>query len=95
VEANKKLKILVKAFVYNLLLHEYLHALGHAQAGEVRSLVYIVSKECFGEDHTITKLAETSPWILLKEFPLENRETFGHSLEIVKDFEKPDRNYII
>ena len=85
----------MNAFVYSLLLHEYLHALGHAHESEVRSLVYIVSKECFGEDHTITELAETSPWILLKNFPLGNRETFGHSLEIVKDFEKPDRNYII
>jgi len=66
IEATTKSKRLVNAFVYSLLLHEYLHALGHVPEGEVRSLVYRISKECFGEEHIVTKLAETSPWALLK-----------------------------
>jgi hypothetical protein len=95
IEATTKSKRLVNAFVYSLLLHEYLHALGHVPEGEVRSLVYRVSKECFGEGHTVTKLAETSPWALLKDVPLQGIEVPRHPIEIVKDFEKPDQKYII
>ena len=40
VEAVTKSKKLVNAFVYSLLTHEYLHALGHISEAEVRSLVY-------------------------------------------------------
>jgi len=95
VEATTKSRRLVNAFVYSLLLHEYLHALGHVSEGEVRSLVYRVSRECFGEEHMVTTLAEAGPWSLLKNFPLKRMGVPGHALEIVKDFEKPDREYII
>src|SRR5512139_1026609 len=40
VEAATKSEKLVNAFVYSLLLHEYVHALGHVPEGEARSLVY-------------------------------------------------------
>ena len=95
IEATTKSKRLVNAFVYSLLLHEYLHALGHVPEGEVRSLVYRISKECFGEEHIVTKLAETSPWALLKDFPLQGIKVHRHAIEIVKDFEKPYQKYII
>jgi len=39
VEAVTKSKKLVNAFVYSILTHEYLHALGHVSEAEVRSLV--------------------------------------------------------
>jgi hypothetical protein len=95
IEATTKSKRLVNAFVYSLLVHEYLHALGHVPEGEVRSLVYRISKECFGEEHIVTKLAETSPWALLKNIPLKGIGVPRHAIEIVKDFEKPDQKYII
>jgi len=95
VEATTKSKQLVNAFVYSILLHEYLHALGHVPEGEVRSLVYRISKECFGEEYIVTKLAETSPWALLKDVPLKDIGVPKHFIEIVKDFEKPDQKYII
>ena len=47
VEASMRSRKLVNAFVYNLLVHEYLHALGHIEEAEVRSLVHKISKECF------------------------------------------------
>ena len=95
VEAAAKSKRLVNAFVYSLLVHEYLHALGHAPEAKVRRLVYEISRECFGEDHIVTRLAEKSPWALLRGVPLSGIEAPRRAMEIVKDFEKPNQRYIV
>jgi hypothetical protein len=95
VEAATKSKKLVNAFVYSLLVHEYLHALGYVPESEVRSLVYRISKECFGEDHIVTKLAEKSPWVILKGIPLNQIEAPKRIIEIVKNFEKSNQQYIV
>jgi len=95
VEAATKSKRLVNAFVYSLLVHEYLHALGHAPEAEVRRLVYEISRECFDEDHIATMLAEKSPWALLRGVPLSGIEAPRSAMEIVKDFEKPHQRYIV
>jgi hypothetical protein len=95
VEAVTKSKKLVNAFVYSILTHEYLHALGHVSEAEVRSLVYDVSKQCFGEDHIVTTLAEKTPWVLLKGLPLNELAVPKQPMELIKDLEKPNHNYIV
>jgi hypothetical protein len=95
VEAVTKSKKMVNAFVYSMLTHEYLHALGHIPEAEVRSLVYDVSKNCFGDDHIVTTLAEKSPWSLIKGIPLNRLTTPKQAMEIVKDFEKTKHVYIV
>jgi hypothetical protein len=94
VEASVKSKRVVNALIYNLLLHEYLHALGKYSEMEVRPLVYEVAKECFGEDYVVTDIAKKSPWTLLKGIPLEAVNAPKGVMEIVKDFEKTDK-YIV
>jgi len=94
-EAVTKSRKMVNAFVYSLLTHEYLHALGHVSETEVRSLVYDVSKACFGAGHIVTTLAEKSPWILIKGIPLSRMITNKQAMEIVKDFENPNHAYIV
>lgn len=95
VEAVTKSRKMVNAFVYSLLTHEYLHALGHISETEVRSLVYKVSKACFGDDHLVTTLAESSPWVLIKGIPLSRVTINKQAMEIVKDFENPKNGYIV
>lgn len=95
VEAATKSKRLVNAFIYSLLVHEYLHALGHIPEAEVRRLVYEISRECFGENHIVTRLAEKSPWALLKDVPLSRIEAPRRAIEIVKDFEKTNQRYVV
>ena len=95
VEAATKSDRLVNAFVYSLLLHEYLHALGYGSEAEVRRLVYEISRECFGEDHIVTRLAEKNPWVLLRGVPLSGIEAPRRAMDIVKDFEKQNQNYIV
>ena len=95
VEAAIKSKRLVNAFVYILLLHEYLHALGRRSEAQVRPLVYQISSESFGQDHITAELAELGPWSLLKDIPLDTIDVPKRVIEIVKDFEKADKKYII
>ena len=94
VEATLKSKRVVNAFIYNLLLHEYLHALGEYSEMEVRRMVYAIARGCFGEDYVVTVIAKRSPWALLKGIPLEAVNAPERVMEIVKDFEKTDK-YIV
>jgi len=95
VEAASKSKRLINSFVYVLLLHEYLHALGRTRESRVRPLVYKISRESFGPDHITTQLAELGPWSILKDIPLDALDVPKRVIEIVKDFEKVDKKYII
>ena len=94
VEESISHKPTVNALVYNLLLHEYLHALGEYSEVEVRRLVIEVAKRCFGEQHVSTVIARKSPWVLLKDIPLGPLNAPKRVMEIVKDFEKTS-HYIV
>jgi hypothetical protein len=94
VEATLNKRHLVNALIYNLLLHEYLHALGELSEVEVRRQVVVVAAKSFGEDHDATILARKSPWILLKDIPLETGNTSKRVMQIVRNFEGTDK-YIV
>ena len=94
VEAKVESKRVVNALIYNLLLHEYLHALGEYSEVDVRDMVYAIAKKCFGENHVATLIAKKSPWVLLRNIPLGRVNVPKRVIEIVKDFEKTDR-YIV
>jgi hypothetical protein len=88
-------KKLVNALVYNLLLHEYLHALGELSEIGVRRQVVVVASNCFGEEHAATMLARKSPWVLLKNLPLNIATAPKRLMEIVRDFESTTSKYIV
>jgi hypothetical protein len=70
VETSMSSKRVVNALVYNLLLHEYLHALGELSETAVRRSVIKVAQACFGEEHIATVIAHKTPWVLLQNIPL-------------------------
>jgi len=82
------------ALVYNLLLHEYLHACGQLSEVGVRCDVVEVAMKSFGEQHIATVLARKSPWVLLKDLPLGSMIAPKRCMEIVGDFEKTGK-YIV
>jgi hypothetical protein len=94
VEASEKSKLVVSALVYNLLLHEYLHALGELSEDEVKRLVVVVAKKCFGEEHIATTIARKTPWILLRDILVGPINAPKRVMEIVKDLEKTGK-YIV
>jgi hypothetical protein len=95
VESTAKSKNVVNAFIYTILLHEYLHALGYEEEYTVRPMVLNVTNESFGEHHIATHLARLGPWSILKGLPLDELEAPKRVIEIVKDLEKQDQRYII
>lgn len=95
VEATLSDKKMVNALVYNLLLHEYLHALGELSEVGVRLQVVAVTEKCFGQEYAATVLAKKSPWILLKDIPLETAIAPKRVMQIVRNFEKTTDKYIV
>jgi hypothetical protein len=94
VEQSISSKPTVNALTYNLLLHEYLHALGELSEAGVRREVVEVATKCFGDQHVATVVARKSPWVLLKDIPLEPFYTRKRVMKIVKNFEKTGK-YIV
>lgn len=94
VEAAIESKRVLNSLVYNLLVHEYIHALGEYSEGAARQLVVKVTRKCFGDDYIATQVAIQSPWSLLKGIPLEGVRAPKRFMEVVKDFEKTDK-YIV
>lgn len=50
------------SFVYVILAHEYLHALGYLDENEVRRVTAYVTRSAFGETHPATRMAEGDLW---------------------------------
>ncbi len=94
VEASEKSKLVVNALVYNLLLHEYLHALGDLSEEGVRRTVVAVAQKCFGTEHAATVIARRSPWSLLKNIPVTAGNVPKRVMRIVTNFEKTSE-YIV
>ncbi len=95
VETQLTDKTAVNALIYNLLLHEYLHALGEMSEAGVRRQVVEVAEKCFGANHIAVVVARKSPWVLLKDIPLPfPYNSSKRVMEIVRDFEKSGK-YVV
>jgi hypothetical protein len=92
----------VNAFVYSILLHEYLHSLGVIDESEVRRMVNEISLKTFGPNHPASKIASQGPWSLLKGTHYVNTNVPNETevdlrqrrAELVTDFDRSDRRYI-
>lgn len=94
VEASEESKLVVNALVYNLLLHEYLHALGDLSEAGVKHTVVDVAQKSFGSEHVATIIARKSPWSLLRNIPASAMNAPKRVMQIVKDFEKTSK-YVV
>jgi hypothetical protein len=94
VEVNIEKRQVVNALIYNLLLHEYLHALGEYSEQEVRNMVHQVAQKCFGKKNVATIIARKSPWILLRGIPVGAVNIPKRAMEIVKNFENTEE-YVV
>jgi hypothetical protein len=92
----------INAFVYSILLHEYLHSLGIIDESEVRRLVNEISLSTFGPDHPASTIASKGPWSLLREAGFVNTHLPNETqldlkerrAELVSDFDRSHRTYI-
>lgn len=84
----------INCYVYSILLHEYLHALGYVAEQEVRKLVYDISLETFGPDHPATQIASKGPSAILPGLSYDEVPTKAPDLEVVPDLERTSQRYI-
>jgi len=84
----------INAYVYSILLHEYLHALGYIDESQVRRLVFHVSKENLGNDHPATEIAHKGPAVIFPGVGEPRLRKRSESVEIVTDFERSTDSYI-
>jgi hypothetical protein len=74
------------SFVYVILAHEYLHALGYFDEAEVRRVVAFVTRRAFGSEHPATRMAEGDLWQMYP-FLRYAPQGDGRRLRMVPDFD--------
>ncbi|HEV2429121.1 MAG TPA: hypothetical protein VGV64_04650, partial [Thermoplasmata archaeon] len=74
------------SFVYVILAHEYLHALGYLAESEVRPVTALVARQAFGSAHPATQMAEGDLWRMFP-FLQESPSGRGQRLKVVRGFD--------
>ena len=87
---------LFKPYAFHILLHEYLHTLGLLSEERVRHLTYMISKECFGEEHLVSQIArdisKIIPNIVYPGMEWKPNEDFH--ITLVEGFDRSSYPYI-
>ena len=83
------------AYVFHLLLHEYLHSLGVLDENTVRYLTIEISREQLGEEHPATQMGDKGisyffPYIT---YPTPEMDASDMKIEIVKNFSQQTTRY--
>ena len=84
----------INSYVYSILLHEYLHALGYVEEREVRRLVYDVTLDAFGPAHPATRIASKGPSAILPGPIYDESPNQAPDVEVVPDLERTSQRYI-
>jgi hypothetical protein len=84
--ANAESPLEFNSFVYVILAHEYLHALGYLDETAVRKVTAHVTRTAFGPDHPATRMAEGDLW---RQYPFLAYAPGGrgHRLRVVPRFD--------
>lgn len=84
--ANASSPLEVNSFVFVVLAHEYLHSLGYLDETAVRKVTAQVTREAFGPEHLVSRMAAGNLWQMypfLAYAPAGN----GQQLKIVRGFD--------
>ena len=84
--AHARSSLEVNGFVFVVLAHEYLHALGYLDETAVRRVTAAVARGAFGPEHLVTRMAEGNLWQMypfLAEAPLGD----GQRFKVVRGFD--------
>jgi hypothetical protein len=74
------------SFVFVILAHEYLHALGYLSESQVRPVTAQVARSVFGPDHAATKMAEGDLWSMFPALRYA-RGGDGQTVRVVRGFD--------
>ena len=84
----------INAYVYSILLHEYLHSLGYIDEEQVRKLVFEISKDNLGSDHPATEIAYKGPAIVFPGVGERTLREHSDKVELITDFDRSTGSYI-
>jgi hypothetical protein len=86
---------LYKPYVFNVLLHEYIHSLGFLDEADVRSKVLQITREALGEQHLATQMAENAgEFIKHLAYPDVTWKPDDVGMELVAGFDRSSVSYI-
>ena len=84
-------------YVFHVLLHEYLHAIGSLNEAQTRQLTYEISNHFFGQNHVLTQLASNMekflPNVTYPGITFQPPETLD--IEFVLGIDRKNLNYIV
>lgn len=84
----------INAFVFMILLHEYLHSLGYLDEAEVRRVSQRISSSALGSDHPTVKLANANWLELYPQLQSLSQQPFSKEFEVVQKFDSSSTSYI-
>lgn len=89
---NKKL---INAYVFHILLHEYIHSLGYVNEQEVQIITHTITEDVLGPDHLATKIARYGIGFITANLGGMTRQEQkpDRGIEIVRDVETDNLNY--
>jgi len=77
----------INAYVFYILLHEYLHALGFLSEAHVRQLSVQLCERALGVDHPATHMAKYGVGAMFREIQSPEYPSIEEELGIPRDFE--------
>jgi hypothetical protein len=93
-KANASSTLEFNSFVYVILAHEYLHALGYLDEAEVRKVTAYVTRAAFGDGHPATRMAEGDLWRMYPFLAYAPRGN-GQRLTVVRGFDRASTDFYI
>jgi hypothetical protein len=84
----------INAFVFMILLHEYLHSLGYLDEAEVRRVSQKVASSALGATHPTVKLASANWLELYPQLQSLSQQPFSKEFEVVQKFDSSSTSYI-
>ena len=83
----------VNAFIFMVLLNEYLHSLGYLEEHEVRKLAKDICSQYLGQDHLTVKMANAN-WLEIYPQLATMPRSNSNELEVVRKFDSSSTRYI-
>lgn len=88
---------LFKPYMFNIMLHEYVHSIGVLDEERTRAITHQISIELFGENHVATKMAaDISKFLPNLRYPgIEwQPEAKDFRVTLVQGFDKSNTRYV-
>ena len=86
---------LINAYIFHILLHEYIHSLGYMDERKTQILTLAISEKVLGLNHPATLIARYGIGHVFRHIDRLEHYEAGRigEIEIVEDFERDNLNY--